>query len=163
MHPLCNLDVTTLPALCRFKSRERRSEGSETAAKEASADRYQTRKCAVIHAALSSWTGQCPLWFSAYGHGCNSFCYLSGSLRCITDGVLPAAAAAGQKGRDQSAGSEEWCSGSEADDSSDDEGTEGYKKGTEPCSYIAAPNMLQVGIYIQACFTPPYHPWQSFS
>ena len=47
-------------------------------------------------------------------------------------GIVLAAAAAGQKGRDHSAGSEEWCSGSEADDSSDDEGTEGYKKGTQP-------------------------------
>ena len=37
----------------------------------------------------------------------------------------------GQKGREHSPAGEDWCSGSEAEDSSDDEGTEGYKKGAQ--------------------------------
>ena len=46
------------------------------------------------------------------------------------DGML-AGPVSGQKGREHSPAGEDWCSGSEAEDSSDDEGSEGYKKGAQ--------------------------------
>ncbi len=46
-----------------------------------------------------------------------------------TEHDMLAGPVSGQKGREHSPAGEDWCSGSEAEDSSDDEGIEGYKKG----------------------------------
>ena len=42
-------------------------------------------------------------------------------------------------------------------------GQRGTRKVQSPVHTLQLPILLQVGILIQASFTPPYHPWQSFS